>query len=307
MSLAVYLKLYRRFPHRLGMYIVCSSMLSSIVRILQLASLADLDACKVIGAFRQYCSSLDLLFTVWFTFHFFFLAVLQRNFEQLECFACLFSILFPLIIVWIPYVFDAYGFSLGWCGITSSKCHTVPTLILQVSLWYGPLIILQNLNAIAIIITIVVLAYRSCFLNKTGENEPLNSISQRNALSNKKALKELLPLLAYPVIFYILTVFPIVDRIYHFIYEEINFYLVLIHAVTTGLWGLNCCIAQLIHILLNKRIWRVRKSSIYLPEAEQTLCAPAHGESNDFISYRYPASTYAKTYYSQPKESVIDN
>ena len=69
---------------------------------------------------------------------------------------------------------------------------------------------------------VAVLAWRACKKNTSNsENEALLMYQQRS--QHKKALKELLPLLAYPVLFYVLCLFPLINQIYVAISNNGNF------------------------------------------------------------------------------------
>ena len=201
----------------------------------------------------------ELLFTSWFTFHIFCLTILQRNFEYLEPLYFLSSVLVPLTFIWIPYMYDAYALSIAWCGIPTLKeneCQRfIPGIYSIFILWYGPLIVIQNLNAIAIIIIVIALVYRSC-----GQKRRSTSlVTQNHAQSNMQALKETLPLVSYPIIFYFLTFIPLTDQIYQSTMEQANYYLIMTHIISIGLWGFFFSSTQLVHVLVNKKFRRKKK------------------------------------------------
>ena len=262
LSLAIYLKLYKNFSHRLAMYLVCSSLPTNIVHILQLVSLEYPDACIVIGGLRLYFSLIELLFTVCFSFHIFSLAVLQRDYKRFELIYCLVSIILPLTVAWIPYINNHYGVTVAWCGIRS--LNSTFGMTLQFALWYVPVLIFQNLNAIAIVSIFIALCCRSRNWHKNGkqnEKEPL--IAQHNAIKYKKALQEVLPILAYLIIFYVLTAIPLIHRLYRAINNDSGYTLAMLHVISSNsLWGLNCSITQLIHIGCNKKLRKKQKQVI---------------------------------------------
>ena len=192
-----------------------------------------------------------------YSVHFFCLAVLHCDFANLEFLYLLALFLIPLAFVLIPLGYGAYGVSTAWCGIPTLEkggCHRYTLgIVFQFTLWYVPILVLQNFNAVVIIAIAIALVYRSCHtLKYEEEREPL--ITQHNGHRNTNALKETLPLLFYPIIFYFLTIIPFIDQIYQSAEESTSFYIVLFHAITNGLWGFNCSLTQLVHILLNKRL-----------------------------------------------------
>ena len=78
------------------------------------------------------------------------------------------------------------------------------------------------------------------------EAEPLMINQEQNR--NKTALIQLLPLLAYPIVFYMLIFFPFIDRIYGAISSHDNYNLVMVHTVTNGLVGFFSRLALLVHV-----------------------------------------------------------
>ena len=90
-----------------------------------------------------------------------------------------------------------------------------------------------------------VLTYRSCRHYET-EAEPLMINQEKNR--NKTALKQLLPLLAYPIVFYMLVLFPLIDRIYGAISSHGSYNLAMAHLVTCWLLGFFSGLALLVHI-----------------------------------------------------------
>ena len=201
----------------------------------------------------------------------FSLAVCLKDFQKLEIGYVLFSILFPLLYSWIPFIHNSYGVSGAWCWIRDWKddCATqkyLEGIIEQFALWYGPLFISLTLTIVAAFITLIVLAQRA-YTHKNPEHEPLIE-EQRN--QKKKALHELLPLLAYPVIFFIISMFPLVNRFYSAISSNASFELVLAHSITEPLYGFFSSWALIIHILVARHIKKKKRSSIKEAQGEAT-------------------------------------
>ena len=124
--------------------------------------------------------------------------------------------MFLYFIHGIPFIHNSYDVAGAWCWIRGWKddCATQKYLegtIEQFVLWYGPLYVSLTITVVAVFIIIIVLVQRAR-AHKNLENECL--IENHEHDQNKKAIKELLPLLAYPVIFYVLSLFPIIDRTY---------------------------------------------------------------------------------------------
>ena len=79
----------------------------------------------------------------------------------------------------------------------------------QFALWYSPLFVFLNVSLIIVTIIVLVLSRpRRGFISHKKE---VKLLIQKN--SNKTTLKELLPLVAYPIIFFLLALFSLVYRI----------------------------------------------------------------------------------------------
>ena len=94
--------------------------------------------------------------------------------------------------------------------------------------------------------------------------------------------------------------FPLIDRVYNAISSNAQFELSFGHALTESLWGFCSSWALIIHILVMKK-----KKCIHIREhASLTKVAV----DTDLIYTTYTeGSTNARTKYSIPDESYIDN
>ena len=201
--------------------------------------------------------------------------------------------MFPLLYSWIPFIHSSYGVAGAWCRIRSWKddCATqtyLEGIIEQFVLWYEPLFISLTVSVIAVFIILIVLAQRA-YAHKNLENERLIENHERN--QNKKAIKELLSL---PVIFYILALFSLINRVYSAISSNASFELAFVHSITTSLWGLCSSWALIIHILVTRQS---KKHRVKCKEADIGVMYTTYTEE----------STNAATKYSIPFESDIDN
>ena len=306
------LKLYKYFTYRLAMYQILSSLCLSVVEV-SFLTLFNYDgdiyqqiACKTTAFFLEYFVWIKLLFTICLVFHLFCLAVCLKNFQKLEIGYVLFSILFPLLYTWIPFIHNSYGVAGAWCWIRDWKDDCANENYLegiseQFALWYGPVFISLTVSVVAVFIIVVVLAQRMC-AHRNPEHECL--IENHECNQNKKAIKELLPLLAYPVIFYILTLFPLINRVYSAISSNASFELVLAHSMTEPLYGFCSSWTLIIHILIMRQL--KKKKLVQMKQHPiSTKVIDSHG-TNIYTTYT-EGTTNARTKYSIPAESDIDN
>ena len=287
-SLVLYMRLYKFFIYRLALYQILSSLFFSVIQV-SLLTLLNYDsyyyqqiACQTTAFLMEFFVWIKLLFTLCLVFHLFSLVVCFKNFKKLEIGYVLFSVLFPLLYTWIPFIHNSYGVAGAWCWIRDWKddCATqkyLEGIIEQFVLWYGPLFISLTLSVVAVFIILIVLARRA-FAHDNSEREYLVENQERYQI--KKAIKELLPLLAYPVIFYILSMFPIINRVYSAISAKVSFQLALAHAFTESLWGFFSSWALIIHILVAQHIKKNKISSIKEAQGEATHPVPINAKTN---------------------------
>ena len=308
-SLVLRLRIYKYFTYRLAIYQILSSQCHSAVEVSHI-SLLNYDGdtyyqitCKSISFIVEYILWVELLFTICLVFHLFCLAVCLKNFKKLEIGYVLFSILFPLLFSWIPFIHNSYGVAGAWCWIKDWKddCATqkyLEGIVEQFVLWYVPLFISLTLSVVAVFIILVVLAWRS-YTHRTQEHKFLVENHEHN--QNKKAIKELLPLLAYPVIYYLLALFPIINRVYSAISSNASFELALTQCITAPFWVFFSSWALIIHILVMRQL-KKKKTVQFTIDTK----AVADIGNNIYTNYT-EGSTNARSKYSIPAESDIDN
>ena len=242
-------KLYKYFAHRLALYQVVGALGYATALTFQLLNLNYYDntsiykpICQTIGFLAVYFSWIKLLFTTWIIFHLFCFSVLYKNLQRFEIGFIFFSTCFPLLFVWVPFLYDSFGLAGPWCWIKASvgKCivnTSTNGIVEQFSLWFGPAIVCSILDCVAIFAMVYVLVS-----NRSDQTLILNYDQK------KKALKELLPLLAYPILFCILLLPPLANRIYSASTKVTNFDLILVSAVFIPLQSLCAGLTLVVHI-----------------------------------------------------------
>ncbi len=297
------LGLYKRFTYRLASYQVLGSLFWSLSCILVLVQLdyhpnsePSRVGCYAVAFLIYYSMWVKLLFTLWLMFHLFCYVVLLKNLKKLEWLYITSSVLFPLVcIVWIPFIHHNYGISGAFCSIRIWKgnCATekYPEGIAETfALFYAPAIVSLALNALAIVIMVVVMVQRA-YRNRHPKREPL--VAEQNK-ANRKVLKQLLPLLAYPIIYFTLVLFPVINRLYDSFGNTTEFGLMVTEGTTFAIMGCFAALALMVHVCcLNF----MNKSS-----------SP---KETDHLASRNPSSSYAnlsttRTRFSLQRESVVD-
>lgn len=176
---------------------------------------ASLDyLCLATAYLTQFSLLVKLFFTIWLTFHLFCFAVYHKNMKGLEILYIVTAIVIPAGIAVVPFFTKTYGLSKGWCWIMNandSSCPPAPIkigIIEQFAMWYGPALIAFVLESGAMVTLLVTLGCRAYRKGGGGVSEPLVGQSV-----HRKALKQMLPLVIYPLVFTVLIVPPLVNRI----------------------------------------------------------------------------------------------
>ena len=153
LALLVFFKLYRTFSERLVLYLLLSALFFSIVASAMTITGAVVDLkehlqtlCKALGFLFQYSMWLLLLFTIFIVFHLAALIFFYKPLHRCEAFFVLFSLIFPLLFLWIPFIRDLciYGFSGVDCSIrirnssaADDKCSVDEEGLIELFvLWY---------------------------------------------------------------------------------------------------------------------------------------------------------------------------
>ena len=304
-SAVLVLKLYKSFSYRLAAYQVLSSLFFSLSQVLTLTLLGYNGseyyrvACKLDAFLIQYTIWVKLLFTSCLSFHFFCLTVCLRNFENLELLYVLISLLFPLLFSWIPFIHDLYGLAGAWCWIKEWRhdCaseHYFEGIMEQFLLWYGPQFITLSVLNVCFLIIPIVFAWKMYRWNNSSESECLLGKEKHQKI--KGAVKRLLPLLAYPIIFYVLAILPLIHRIYTAVSHFENYDLAMAHAVTQTSWGFFSSWALIIHILMIQGIIKKKKKKRMI----HTRTVTAYSETVIFTT------SNSTTCHIPPEESDVD-
>ena len=253
--LLVIFKLYKYFTHRLALYQVLAAMSYGFSLGLELAVFDYYQneevyekLCAFIALLTMYTVWTMILFTNWIILHLFCTTVSNFYNEHVKNFEVpfiLIGVLFPVPFVWIPFVNGAYGLAGPWCWIKNwhNNCIEAKFVLAeveQIAIFYVPALA-TSLNNIVLIAIIV------CLLVCKRGNTPVLKRGQRN-----KALKELLPLFAYPVIFCVILIPPFFSRIYGAnnnvgTVDSIST-LFQVTAVFVPMWSLLPGVAQIVHI-----------------------------------------------------------
>ena len=213
-------KAYKKLVHRLSLYLIINALAISISTILQCIPTKYLcgyvvvtneQLCEASGFLAQYSLWMSQLFMSWIALYLFVLGVFHHKYSSRNCeigllIVCL---VVPLPFSIVPFIDfqngTMYGLVFSWCWIkyTDINCHKYKEGVIEpFVLSHGPRLIVLTLNFLAILVVIVVL-YRGT-----------RKRSGRLQNQYKEAMKEVMPLLLYPIVYNIQASVALISTFY---------------------------------------------------------------------------------------------
>ena len=314
LGMVLLLKLYRYPVHRLAMYQVIAALLYAIICVLELSFInydGENDSnsfktfCSVVGFFLEYAVCMKLMFTLCLTFHLFCFSVFHVNINRLEIVHVLVSVITPLFFVWVPFIHNIYGLAGAWCWIQNWKKDAADNKlpegeIEQYSLLYGPAISTLSLAVIAVIVIVIVQlrrAYGCCNYRRNTVNDDLTPLLKKE--SHKKVLKEVLPLLAYPVVSFMLYIPAFVNRVVGSVMDHVSFVSFIWSGMSLTLLSTFAGVTLIVHVLILKCSTKQKRE--HTAHKAVTVRNYACTFTTDTV-----ADTGAKTYWEPSCESEND-
>ena len=177
-------KLHKILVYRLAMYQVLSAMEFSILWIIESMNFLSLNVAVVLYSLLMGSSFIKLMFTVWISIHLFALAVFHKNLKRLERLYVVSSLLIPLAVTIVLLVINLTG------------CHGNSTYLWEEIIF---IIIFAVLVIVSLVMVVMgtILCHRAC--------QRRNILLSEYDKQHKKALREMLPLLLYPIFFLLLA------------------------------------------------------------------------------------------------------
>lgn len=284
--LVCFMKVWKTFIHRLKLYLTAVALFLSIMYILQVLPVTtkegddgtetvtrNLDwsrACEAIAFLLQYTQWVMLLiicwmilFLLWLAYYLVHTEVKAVTFENnlcLEIGGIFFTLVFPLLFLWTPFVTNNYGLGGQWCGIVikhSSGCEAkneslLPGLGYQIGIWYGPAILVTFLCTIGVII---VIRHLWVYYKKNGRTEQMNN-----------AIIKGIPPAAYLVLFNVINCINAASLIYHAYTKDktTDYHLWVTHAVTGPCRALAVPFAFVLSQIFIRCCLKTQRDSYYI-------------------------------------------
>lgn len=189
-----------------------------------------------------------LLSTSMMTLHLTSMVLFPTHYEtltKLDLFYFLFPWISPLFIAWIPFIHHDYGLSGPWCWIRiyNDDCTLNKGAVAEMyGVLFGDVFVGLIINNVCLVTIAITLCKRACIKNEM-------------SLEYRKALKQTLPLVVYPITYQFMTSFAIADRIYQSTHQgrsRIGMYYA--RAATSPSWGLFGPILTLIYLVTLRKV-----------------------------------------------------
>ena len=214
--LIVLFKKWEFFTQRLVLYLAVSIAYQSIAAIIARVDYNNETSdfyvrfCQFSAFVGQNASWAVLMAVASITVYVFVLAIFRRRTDRYEVVYVLFTFALPLLFNWIPFINTTYGKAGAWCWIRSEDADCNPYVfgeVLQFILWYVPLYVILF---ILIGLYVVILVNLHCLNRNRWTGDHTHAEEKRN----KQISKEIRSLLWYPLIYFIISLFPLFLRIY---------------------------------------------------------------------------------------------
>lgn len=271
-ALILILNKWQFFSQRLILYLTLTALsfsLANIVNRVHILSTADSPSasmtnfCIFGGFLTQVTTWMGLCSIISITLYIFAGVVCDKNAERFEWAFLLFTFVFPLAFNWIPFIRTSYGNSGVWCWIRSFDLTTCEVLEFGKWLQYGLLYIPVYSVLFVLLLLYVVIIARIYQKRKllTGGGAPTNpracTISSHDTTIVRKAMSEVFSLFIYPIIYTILSIPLLVNRLYSSAYPtQPSLALWYVSSLSSPLLGACTGLAFTFHTVLCRRpVW----------------------------------------------------
>ena len=216
-ALVVLFKKWQFFTQRLVLYLAISvafqSIASMIIKIDYNNETSDFYVrfCQFSGFVLQNATWMVLNAVASITVFVFVGAVFSKQTDRFEVVYLFFIFAFPLLFNWIPFTDTAYGKARVWCWIRreDDTCNRLLFgQILQFVLWYIPLYLILS---VSLLLYVIILVKIHCFDRRKWTANYKQADEQHQI---KMMSREIRSLLRYPIIFFLVNLFPLFLRIY---------------------------------------------------------------------------------------------
>ena len=214
---------YKKFVHRLTLYLIVAVQFDGVVSILQavpvyysgtvVATREGLEGlCAATGFLSNIADWLELLIISWIVLYLVMVLVFKYSANAIrrkhEICGLVVVLILPFLFNWIPFLKSMYGLSGGDCWIKPSVnnyCdYDEVGLIFMFLLSYGPFLLVCLITLVSLG-TIAIVMCKRALQQEQGSSQ--SSV-------HRQGLKEVLPLLLYPLSYFLLWIGEVMVRLY---------------------------------------------------------------------------------------------
>lgn len=286
-------KKYRFFTQRLILYLSIAALLSSTAYILGRVEYDPTSQtlrrfCKAQGYWLFYTDWMVLLSFTCITVDLFLNVFTQQRTERLHWVYLGVSFLLPIGIACIPFIRHSYGLAGVWCWIRSKNDDCSEFAfgnMLQFAVWYIPvyvIIFVQFTMYIAVRYKI-----RTQVRRWQGTYDP------RNERQKKLLKEEVRPLLWYPTIYFVTSIFPFVNRVEYTVTDHPLLSLYILHTISSPLPGALITLAYAMDRDTLRRLnWTDIKASLKYRNTDVVTEYPVAESNEDVETEPFISNTY---------------
>ena len=212
--LIVLFKRYTFFTWRLVLYLTIAACAHSISLIInrvdyRITNTATENYCIFTGFLDQHTIISQLIAVVCITSNLFVNVILNKRTDRLERLYIFLIFVVPITVSWIPFIHLSYGRAGAWCWIRSRSEDNCSQFIfgtvLQFVLWYIPLYFIVT-------VLFVIWLLIKCKLARN-KRRWAGRYDHQAELVKAQMLREIEPLVWYPLVFIILNLVPLANRV----------------------------------------------------------------------------------------------
>ena len=283
--------LYPKVVYRLALYQVLAALAFAMVQTLQVVFVNyNVGVCVAMGWLTLFTLWMKLVATFWATFHLFSFVVFHKNLKKLELLYVLTSLIVPAGVAFVPLISDTYGRSPHGliCYIfVQNDSDSTNAFIETLGLWDGPATLVLFIASIAMGVMVMKLTHTVCCRRLRYE-----SIAEGDQF--EKAVKQLLPLAAFPVLFFVFVIPVIVLDTYTVQHSTVNKTVLLFTSLFIPLWSMASGVTLIVHVFMTRIQSRrlKHKDMMHLHRSVDATVRPETGSRvNSATSFALPADS----------------
>lgn len=223
-------KVFKNFVYRLVFYLMLLNLTEAAILLMEVLPAYMQDGkvfirpnwggvCSFFGFLDQIISWMGftaivwiMIYMLWLTYHLYKIqdgmqpeSINIRNIsKKVEIVAISSLFITPFVLNWIPFIWGMYGLSGPWCWIkgTRNACDDVTLgVTLMVLLFYGPIVLIVLFSFISFTVIAIIVCRRA------------TKLKGRNRKKANHVIREMILIVSYPVIYNILCVLLLANRI----------------------------------------------------------------------------------------------